>query len=269
MRFSEESSRAQAQYVGSPNNALRHAGFTLVEMSIVLVIIGVIISAVMIGRDTQKNAEYLKIRQSFLNQWIVGYNTFHQRYGFPFGDMMDAPRLMMNGARYSGPLGGNLSGVTEPPALCGPAAPTGSPLSRGTQPALDPGGGDVNLLQILANSGIEVPKGRGRGLEDRYAYLDSNGNPQELQICFQWNRPGRPDGVGNVMVITGLTPDLARSLDKAIDGVVNASDGTFRLQGVQANVVDWGTNNTQQFGGGNGDRNSQVQTLTAFYRLNQ
>jgi prepilin-type N-terminal cleavage/methylation domain-containing protein len=247
----------------------RNQGFTLVEMSIVLVIVGVILAAVMIGRDTQKNAEYLRIRQAFVNQWLVSYNAFFLRYGFPMGDQIDAPRLMVNGSHYTGPLGGDLTSVVEPPALCGPTAPTGSSMARAITPAIDPSGVNVHLLEVLANAGIEVPKGRGRGLEDRYAYLDANGNPQELQVCFQWNRPGHPDGVGNIMTVTGLTPDLARSLDSAIDGVVNASDGTFRLQGVALGVADWGANSAQAFGGAAGDRNSQVNTVTAYYRLNQ
>ena len=42
----------------------------------------------------------------------------------------------------------------------------------------------------MRKSGISLPPGRGEGMEDRYAYLDNNGNPQEVQICFQWNKPG-------------------------------------------------------------------------------
>jgi len=254
----------------SSPSSLRHsqAGFTLVEMSIVLVIIGVILGAVMIGRDTQKNAEYLRIKQTFVNQWAVSYNSFVQRYGYPIGDRMDAPRLMINGSNYAGALGGDLSSVAEPPSLCGPTAPTGSAMARAPQPAQDANGTAAHLLELLGRSGLELPRGRGTGLEDRYAYLDSNGNPQELQICFQWNRPGSPHGAGNVMVISGLTPDLARNLDNSLDGVLNASSGSFRLQGVTANTTDWGANNAQNLSGG-ATRDGQVTTLTAYYRMNQ
>lgn len=247
----------------------RPRGFTLVEMSIVLVIIGVILAAVMIGRDTQKNAEYLRIKQTFVNQWALAYNTYVQRYGYPVGDKLDAPRLMANGSNYTGAMGGDLSGVTEPPALCSAtAAPSGSKMTRGRALAKDPNGTDVGLLDLMKTAGIELPRGRGKGLEDKYAYLDTNGNPQELQVCFQWNRPGANDGAGNVMVITGLTPDLARNLDNGLDGVINASGGTLRLQGVGANVVDWGANNKNVQGSGEVE-NAQVGTVTAYYRMNQ
>ena len=69
-------------------------GFTLVEMAVVLVIIGVIIGAVMIGRDVQRNAEYTRIKQKFVDQWVVTYNSYQQRYGAPIGDNQAAPQLM-------------------------------------------------------------------------------------------------------------------------------------------------------------------------------
>ena len=51
--------------------------------------------------------------------------------------------------------------------------------------------------------------------------------------CFQWNVPlgngsaanAVGDGMGNVMVITGLTPDLARALDQMIDGKPDEREG--------------------------------------------
>ncbi len=83
--------------------------------------------------------------------------------------------------------------------------------------------------------GIRMPPGRGEGREDRYVYMDSNGNPEELQICFQWNPAGTISGAGNVMVIRGLTPDLARLWDQTVDGKPDALEGRFREQNMAAN----------------------------------
>ena len=44
-------------------------GFTLFELTFVLVIIGLIASAVSIGTNLQRSAEYLKIKQKFVGQW--------------------------------------------------------------------------------------------------------------------------------------------------------------------------------------------------------
>ncbi len=240
----------------------RQGGFTLVEMAVVLVIIGVILGAVMIGRDAQRNAEYLRIRQTFVNQWAVAYNSYVQRTGVPPGDNVAAPRLMVNGGVLAAPLGGDLTGQAGPGALC--------------QSTAAPGVANVTTLtlrNIILQMGIELPNGRGLNSEDRYVYLDTNGNPQELQVCFQWNAPATASGAGNVMVITGLTPDLAQSLDAAIDGQASANTGSFRQAGVAfpggAAGVPWIGNNTQAVGGGAGTRDTQVLTVIAHYKMNQ
>ena len=126
-----------------------------------------------------------------------------------------------------------------------------------------------------------MPPGRAEGFEDRYVYLDTNGNPQEIQVCFQWNNPGTAAGSGNVMVISGLTPDLARMLDQMVDGKPDAREGRFRQQGIgngagNAPGVQWGSNNQFAFteaapaavGGTNLDE-SQVATVVAVYKMNQ
>lgn len=266
----------------------QQGGFTLVEMAVVLVIIGVILGAVMIGRDVQRNAEYTRIKQKFIDQWVVSYNNYHQRMGAPVGDNQSAPRLMVNGANHSEQngfvSGGNMANATEPPAIC--RANIGPGMARG---AFQPGD-QFDLRSMMRRAGITLPPGRGDGMEDRYVYLDTNGNPQEIQICFQWNKPGTASGSGNVMVISGLTPDLARALDQMIDGKPDAQNGAFRQEGITprsgsaANAdsvgLEWQGNNTQAMtaGGAAGsalttdDTTSdveQIMTLVAHLKMNQ
>lgn len=268
----------RSRHLTQPRSLPRQGGFTLVEMAVVLVIIGVILGAVMIGRDAQRNAEYLRIRQTFVNQWAVAYNSYVQRMGVPVGDNISAPRLMVNGANYAGALGGDLTNVVPPNAICEGAA--GPNMARGMQAGL-------SLRNLMLQAGIELPAGRGLGMEDRYVYLDTNGNPQELQVCFQWNSPTTNSGSGNVMVITGLTPDLARSLASAIKGNADANTGSFRQEGVAAGAggvlaaantnggVAWLGVNTEAYGnqgaavGTVGNRESQVRTVVAHYKMNQ
>lgn len=260
----------------------RQGGFTLVEMAVVLVIIGVILGAVMIGRDVQRNAEYTRIKQKFVDQWVVAYNTYNQRIGGPVGDSQTAPRLMVNGANFNvggggGPLsGGDMSGATAPPAICS-GTDAGS-IARGIQ-----GGDPFNLRNLMRAAGVTMPPGRGEGLEDRYVYLDTNGNPQEIRICFQWNPPGTASGSGNVMVVTGLTPDLARALDQAIDGKPDAQNGAFRQEGITRTAgaagapgAQWEGNNTQAVGTtgaatavGTDLDTDQVRVMVAHLKMNQ
>ncbi len=248
----------------------RNAGFTIVEMAVVLVIIGVILGAVMIGKDAQRNAEYLRIRQTFVNQWVVVYNSYVQRMGVPIGDNPQAPRLVVNGRNFAKTGGGSLAGAALPAAICEGAK--NKQMVRAVDAA-------VSLRNLVLQAGIELPAGRGAGMEDRYVYLDTNGNPQELQICFQWNPPGTSSGTGNVMVISGLTPDLARSLASGIKGNADASSGAFRQEGVvsgaasgasgAAGGLDWVGNNSLGFDGTTADREGQVMTVVAHYKMNQ
>jgi len=87
------------------------------------------------------------------------------------------------------------------------------------------------------------------------------------------------EGAGNVMIITGLTPDLARSLDQMIDGKPDEREGRFRRQGVENNAggainapgQEWNRTNRDLIGTTN-DRSfdeDQVAIVTAVYKMNQ
>jgi prepilin-type N-terminal cleavage/methylation domain-containing protein len=229
----------------------RQGGFTLVEMAVVLVIIGVILGAVMIGRDAQRNADYLKIRQTFINQWAMAYNAYIQRAGVPPGDNVAAPTLMVGGAK---------AGAEAGAALCQGAAPAEAAAIV-----------DENMLQTFRDMGVQLPNGRGAGAEDRYVYLDTNGNPVQLQVCFQFNPAGTASGAGNVMMIFGLVPDLARSLDSAIDGVVLANAGRFReaLADDTAPAATWSVNSDETAVGAAANDHSAIALMNAHYKMNQ
>jgi len=257
-------------------NMNKQKGFTLIEMAIVLVVIGLILGAVSIGKDLQRNAEYDTVKQKFIDQWATAYNVYYQRTGVVLGDLEVSPRLMVAGSSYAAAVnapisGGNMTAVASPGAICQGTAPTGITLATRSATLLP-------MHTYFDQTGVRMPPGRAEGSEDRYAYLDSNGNPQEIQVCFQWQAPGTASGSGNVMIVSGLTPDLARSLDQMIDGKPDAQEGVFRQSGVVNGTpggpgVAWNTNNTQKFGAGIGsgvnlDEN-QVAVVTAIYKMNQ
>lgn len=206
---------------------INNQGFTLIEMAVVLVIMGVIVSAVMVGRDVQRSAENMKIKRTFIDQWALTYQNYYMRMGIPIGDNRFRPTKMVNGGTVDdtgGVFAGNeISAANVTPAMiCG--GETGTIAGRAIQV-------NRSLQDIVLAAGLELPTGKGPGEENRYPYLDANGLARELVICFQYNgatATNAASGVGNLMVITGLTPDLARQLSVNIKGSSDANTGLFR-----------------------------------------
>ncbi|HBX37176.1 MAG TPA: prepilin-type cleavage/methylation domain-containing protein [Pseudohongiella sp.] len=263
-------------------------GFTLIEMAVVLVIIGVVLSAVSVGRDLRRDAEMQRIFSSFAGAWKQTYDQYFQRTGVVLGDNQVAPTFMVNGQEAQiNNAGGAVAGLPENYTNTGLRICRGQGYASNSVGDGDPQLSSQNLHELMRRVGINMPNGRAVGQEDRFLYTDSNGNATELQICFQWNPPQTNSGAGNVMVIRGLTPDLARALDRMVDGVPDAIEGRFRQQDSSLNTGantsqqpgrEWGANNTFAQGGGqqttadgegdNQDEN-RVVLLTAHWLMDQ
>lgn len=229
--------------IGNSKDSKKLSGFTLVEMSIVLVVIGLIIGAVSIGKDLQRNAVYQQISSSFVQSWSQAYQNYFNKTGIVIGDSASAPTLKVNGAVNS--------------EICSP-----------------------ELYDFMDAAGIRMPAGRAEGVEDAFVYLDSNGNPQQTTVCFEnvaWSIPSTGGAyvarTRNVMVIKSLTPDLARFLDSQIDGKMDARFGSFR-EGSQADdtttaSADWSVDNRSAYGETTNTNldESQVAVVTGYYLM--
>ena len=126
-------------------------GFTLIEMAIVLIIIGIIIGAVVKGKDLVRGAEQKKLYSTFLNAWNVAYNSYYDRTGLVLGDT--------NTTDNSGSRDGHCSNPSE-----------------------------LNLNSQLTRVGLETPSEGSTGSTTRRTYTDSQGKPATITASFRYDR---------------------------------------------------------------------------------
>ena len=221
-------------------------GFTLVELSIVLAVIGLILGAVAIGKDLQRSAAYQRISSDFVQGWLLSYDAHVAGTGIVPGDNAVAPTGKVNASTAE---------------LCG--AP---------------------LLNAFLAAGIRLPEGRAEGSQNLYVYLDSNGNPQEVEVCFQnvvWAEPGAAVGIytalpRNVMVLKSVTPALAQMIDSQIDGHPDARFGRVRESTQAGNTAvvvgqQWSADERTTYGTNvaNARDEDQVAVLIAWVQMSR
>jgi len=218
-------------------------GFTIVEMSVVLVIIALIVGAVTVGRDVFRSAQSQRFASDFVQGWLLAYDRFVATTATVPGDDFDNPTGLVNRGLNS--------------FLC-----------------------DRQLNNAMLAAGVSLPSGRGEGQADRYVYQDGRGLPQEVIVCVgavRWSEPfgsvgsyaARPR---NVMRFQNLTPSMATLLDNKIDGRVDARHGRFREAGQEARTTPAGEpwslqDDDNLMGGSNPD--AQTAVVTAYLRMSQ
>jgi len=175
-------------------------GFSLVELSMVLVVIAVIVGAVMSAGSIHRNAVTQRMYSDFALGWRAAYLSY-----------VAASHNVQPGDNPSDP-GYAIGGVRDMP-LCGEA-----------------------LINTMLALGVTLPQGRAPDQPDRYVYTDTSGSPHELQVCLEtvaWSVPGDRVGVyqalpRHVLVLNGLTPEVAATFDAMTDGNVDARFGDLR-----------------------------------------
>ncbi|MEJ5243934.1 MAG: prepilin-type N-terminal cleavage/methylation domain-containing protein [Desulfomicrobiaceae bacterium] len=128
-------------------------GFTLIEMAIVLVIIGLILGMVFKGRELIASAK-VKNGYAAYNKVLAGMNTFLDRYGFYPGDGCSSP-TPASPAACTGTKDGIVNGTNEQGAFFYLLTQTGILTDADTRSALGSDNwsvaGDANQTWIYTN----------------------------------------------------------------------------------------------------------------------
>ena len=84
----------------------KHYGFTLIEISIVLVIIGLVVGGVLVGKELIRSAELISV-VSDVNKFKIAVNLFKDKYKYLPGDMPNASVIWPNCDTLASDCNGN------------------------------------------------------------------------------------------------------------------------------------------------------------------
>jgi prepilin-type N-terminal cleavage/methylation domain-containing protein len=160
-------------------------GFTLIEMAIVLIIIGIIIGAVIKGKDIIRSGEMKRLYLKYAKAWDLAYVTYHDRSGWILGD--EASDTNDTGARDG---------------RCNPSATEG------------------NLVSQLQRLGIDLPPPGPTNSRLVRTYTDSTGRSNTLSVAFDYRT-----AQGNYIRVAGVPNELGIAWDRIVDGENSGATG--------------------------------------------
>ena len=208
---------------------MKKKAFTLIELSIVLIIIGIILSSVMKGRDLLRSSKIKNFSQTFVNEWEVVVDSYFNRIG-----------TNLNDSTYNGGSAINIDGFMD---------------------------GDVNTPAEYANiennitaSGIDICKSIKADIKDGTLYCSSGYNPFKRSVSGEFTGTkivtvtftsyvihGKNE---NILLFNNIPGDVAQAIDTMRDGVPNGSSGrvlaleTEVLPSTAPGLINWDVNNT-------------------------
>jgi prepilin-type N-terminal cleavage/methylation domain-containing protein len=115
-------------------NARAERGFTLIELSIALVIIGLIVGGVLAGQDLIRAAA-VRAQITQIEKFNTAANTFREKYSYLPGDIKDPDASSFgfqargNGTSGQGDGNGLLEGIWGTTVGCGNCTATGEPIA--------------------------------------------------------------------------------------------------------------------------------------------
>ena len=185
------------KYLMAKKKGRSETGFTLIEMAIVLIIIGLIIGAVVKGQDLVQSAKQKKFYTKFLKQWQLSVLNYYDRTGNVLGDgQVNGGTNATKDGRFDNISGANFGAAN---------------------------GIDATLKRV----GLTVPiSNTSNSGQYNYKGQYSGNQTVTLWLYYLWSdTDGRSN---NALYLTNIPTDLAIALDTMVDGEVDPTAGDFR-----------------------------------------
>jgi len=216
-------------------------GFTLIELSIVLVIIGLIVGGVLVGRDLIHAAE-IRAQISQIEKYNTAVNTFRNKYGYLPGDIPPTTASQFGFFTRTGALGDG-DGDAYVSGLPKAGVPGSTYYMLGGETVLfwtdmsaagviEGSFNDATDTWVSTNTdsgyAAEMPRatiGNGNFVYVNGYYYASTGNLARGN-GFQLIKPahiGPPSVAGQIGLYPGLTPLDAYNIDQKIDDALPTS----------------------------------------------
>ncbi len=174
-------------------NSIRgERGFTLVEMAIVLVIIGLVLGAVVKGKDVLKSAQQKKF-YTFVKEWELVVTSYYDRTGGLLSD-----------GRVNGGGMDTTDGNSDDMFL-----------------------GSNSIRNVLRSVGL-TPVVSNLSNNGDYSYTGAYSGTQIISLVIRYFQSERENKKYNVLYFLNIPTDLAIAVDTMIDGQADGRSGAMR-----------------------------------------
>lgn len=185
-------------------------GFTLIEIAVVLVIIGLIIGAAVKGKDLIQSGKQKKFYTSVLKTWELTIISYYDRTGMVLGD-----------SAANGGNGANANGRFD---------------------NINSAGEFTNVNNRLQAIGLDVPTSN-TSQNRQHTFKGTYSGTQTVTMSLL-STNGGAFARDNFLQFNNMPVDLAIALDTMIDGQTGSNAGSFRIANDGATWPNASTTNT-------------------------